>query len=121
MRPHVDDWAATGASAVVKVHRSLRGPKSFAQCSPIIQRAFLGWRPRSQPATMSRMNPIQRLASLLPLAISSVLLAQCGGESTPQRSAAPATLPFIHDDYTAALTQARNQKVPLFIDTWAPW
>jgi hypothetical protein len=30
-------------------------------------------------------------------------------------------LPFIRDDYTRALAEARARKVPLFIEAWAPW
>lgn len=30
-------------------------------------------------------------------------------------------LPFIEDDYAAALAQAKEKGVPLFVDTWAPW
>src|SRR5919201_1479189 len=39
------------------------------------------------------------------------------------RSARPPVdvLPFIEDDYPAALARARTRKVPLFIDAWAPW
>ncbi len=30
-------------------------------------------------------------------------------------------LPFIEDDYPRALAQARERKLPLFIEAWAPW
>jgi len=30
-------------------------------------------------------------------------------------------LPFIENDYTKALAQAKSKKVPLFVDAWAPW
>ncbi|HYN04175.1 MAG TPA: hypothetical protein VE359_17120 [Vicinamibacteria bacterium] len=30
-------------------------------------------------------------------------------------------LPFIVDDYAKALSEARTQKLPLFIEAWAPW
>jgi hypothetical protein len=30
-------------------------------------------------------------------------------------------LPFIQDNYTRALAEARARKVPLFIEAWAPW
>jgi endonuclease YncB( thermonuclease family) len=38
-------------------------------------------------------------------------------------AAAPAgpPLPFLQDDYPAALAQARERHVPLFIEAWAPW
>jgi hypothetical protein len=30
-------------------------------------------------------------------------------------------LPFVADDYAKALAEARAQKLPLFIEAWAPW
>jgi len=41
----------------------------------------------------------------------------------PARSASAraAVLPFIEDDYARALAEARARKVPLFIESWAPW
>jgi hypothetical protein len=30
-------------------------------------------------------------------------------------------LPFIEDDYARALLEARERKLPLFIEAWAPW
>ena len=30
-------------------------------------------------------------------------------------------LPFIENDYPKALAEARAQKLPLFIEAWAPW
>jgi len=30
-------------------------------------------------------------------------------------------LPFIQDDYPAALAKARELELPLFIEAWAPW
>jgi len=39
--------------------------------------------------------------------------------------AAPAVakevLPFIDNDYSKALAQAKKRNVPLFVDAWAPW
>ena len=31
------------------------------------------------------------------------------------------TLPFVSDDYPKALAEARAQRLPLFIEAWAPW
>ena len=67
------------------------------------------------------MNSFQRSVSLLPWVIASLLVAQCGGKSTSPRSVVPAALPFVQDDYAAALAQARQLKIPLFIESWAPW
>lgn len=30
-------------------------------------------------------------------------------------------LPFIENDYSKALTQAKAKHLPLFADAWAPW
>jgi thioredoxin-like negative regulator of GroEL len=34
---------------------------------------------------------------------------------------APRALPFVEDDFPAALAQARRAHLPLFVDAWAPW
>ena len=36
-------------------------------------------------------------------------------------TAAQEALPFIEDDYARALAEARTRKLPLFVDSWAPW
>lgn len=42
--------------------------------------------------------------------------------AAPARAAAPSeALPFISDDYPKALAEARAQRLPLFIEVWAPW
>ena len=30
-------------------------------------------------------------------------------------------LPFIEDDFSKAVAQAKSSKQPIFVDTWAPW
>jgi hypothetical protein len=30
-------------------------------------------------------------------------------------------LPMINDNYDKALAQAKQRKLPLFVDVWAPW
>jgi hypothetical protein len=30
-------------------------------------------------------------------------------------------LPFVEDDYGRALAEARARKLPLFVESWAPW
>jgi hypothetical protein len=35
--------------------------------------------------------------------------------------AAKSVLPFVEDDYAAALKQARATHKPIFVDVWAPW
>jgi thioredoxin-like negative regulator of GroEL len=36
-------------------------------------------------------------------------------------ASAGSTLPFISDDWSKALAQARSRNVPLFVEAWAPW
>ena len=40
---------------------------------------------------------------------------------SPALALAKEVLPFIDDDYTKALAQARMKNVPIFVDAWAPW
>jgi hypothetical protein len=30
-------------------------------------------------------------------------------------------LPFIEDDYAAAVARAKAKKAPIFVEAWAPW
>jgi hypothetical protein len=30
-------------------------------------------------------------------------------------------LPFIDNDYSKALAEAKRKNVPMFVDAWAPW
>ena len=60
------------------------------------------------------------------VAMSILLLGAAAGAARSESSAGAASgsgmvLPFIHDDYPKALAEARARKVPLFIETWAPW
>ena len=52
------------------------------------------------------------------------LLALCAilpGPAALATNGARTVLPFIADDYTRAVAYARARKVPLFIESWAPW
>lgn len=42
-------------------------------------------------------------------------------EPGPRATAFHPVVPFIQDDYTRAVAEARARKVPLFIEAWAPW
>ena len=63
------------------------------------------------------MNPVlvalTLAAATLPAA-SSAVAATAGSAPRP-------VLPFIGDDYPRALAEARARKLPLFIESWAPW
>jgi hypothetical protein len=60
------------------------------------------------------MKPLRAL----PLAVLLASAALAG--SLPQPAAGP-VLPFIEDDYEKALTLARQKKLPIFVEAWAPW
>ena len=32
-----------------------------------------------------------------------------------------ANLPWIEDDYPKALAEAKQRKLPMFVEVWAPW
>ena len=58
------------------------------------------------------MKPITAALALALLAAPAVATGADGLDKT---------LPFIADDYPRALGEARAQKLPLFIEAWAPW
>lgn len=63
------------------------------------------------------------LAALLASALATAApAAPAAGSHVAARPAAwhPA-VPFLEDDYTRAVALARERKLPLFIDGWAPW
>jgi hypothetical protein len=58
------------------------------------------------------------------VAVALIALASLAGPNAPAAGRAAAkhgVLPFIADDYTRAVAEARARKVPLFIEAWAPW
>ena len=91
---------------------------------------------------MQAMTRSQQLRSLLAVSVASIVLAgmtatmQGTAQAAPVVAAgesagagagktvtptAPKVLPFIQDDYPGALAKARELRLPLFIETWAPW
>jgi len=54
---------------------------------------------------------------LLPLA----MLATRPPEVLAEPESAGKALPFLSDDYPAALAEARAREVPIFVEAWAPW
>jgi hypothetical protein len=63
---------------------------------------------------MTQRSSFRSAAALAALAFASVLAA------SPAPAARPA-LPFIEDDYSRALAEARAKKLPIFVEAWAPW
>jgi hypothetical protein len=45
-------------------------------------------------------------------------MAKASATKIPNR---PPVVPFIEDDFTKAVAEARARKVPLFVEAWAPW
>ena len=52
----------------------------------------------------------------LPVVLALALLAAPAAAADIEKA-----LPFVADDYGKALAEARSQKLPLFIEAWAPW
>jgi tetratricopeptide (TPR) repeat protein len=62
------------------------------------------------------------MPKVLALAIFSLFLDVAVATAAPPGATAPVeALPFIEDDYPRALAEARARKLPLFVDSWAPW
>jgi len=55
------------------------------------------------------------------LLIAFVLAAAVGACQPAGDDASKLALPFIVDNFDAALAQAQEQNLPLFVETWAPW
>ena len=77
---------------------------------------------------MPAMLPSLRfLAPLAGLAALAALPALAAGPAAPKVAPAAhaahprSALPWIEDDYPGALARAKQRKVPLFVESWAPW
>ena len=60
------------------------------------------------------MTVMKRLPKAMSASILLLLLA------TP-RVAVANPLRFIEDDYSRALAEAKQRKLPVFVEVWAPW
>ena len=67
------------------------------------------------------------LAGLLAIALASPIAAAKAPAKTRATASTAAikphglVLPFIENDYTRAVAQARTNKLPIFVEAWAPW
>ncbi len=62
---------------------------------------------------------MKTLAAITALPVTLAFFASMAvAASAPSK---PAVLPWVQDDYAGALAQAKAKKVPIFIDSWAPW
>ena len=53
--------------------------------------------------------------AVLMAALACVPLVAAAGEAPKE------ALPFIEDDYASAVREATKNKLPIFVDAWAPW
>jgi hypothetical protein len=61
-------------------------------------------------------------SSFILLALVALLSAEPAPAAKPAGvGRATSVLPFIADDYPRALEEARQRKLPIFIEAWAPW
>ncbi len=62
------------------------------------------------------------MRSFAPIVLALGVLAVAGPAARPLAATdVERALPFVADDYAKALAEARAQKLPLFIEAWAPW
>jgi len=66
---------------------------------------------------------VQRMRNFVPAALALAAAVGSLGAPAVARGAEgfDKALPFVVDDYAKALSEARAQKLPLFIEAWAPW
>ena len=72
---------------------------------------------------MHQHSPIASTLVIFALVAGAACSRPQAPPSATHESAAAAThvLPFIENDYDAALTLAQTSKTPLFVELWAPW
>jgi hypothetical protein len=68
----------------------------------------------------SRRAPMNRRLRGVVLGVASasigVILAATAAERRTEQA-----LPFIEDDYHRALVEAKERKLPIFVESWTPW
>ena len=77
---------------------------------------------------MVRMRTPRMILSLLvagSLTIPCVTLAAAaaseGAVLSSHRAAVDPVLPWLDDDLTRAMAEAKARKLPIFVESWAPW
>ena len=66
-----------------------------------------------------RMLPALLLAALIVTPASHAATAAASAKSAPAKW--KPVVPFIEDDFGRALALAKERKLPVFIEGWAPW
>ena len=63
----------------------------------------------------SRMRSALLIGAVVGAALACLPEVARAGESPKE------ALPFIEDDYARAVREATKNKLPIFVDAWAPW
>jgi len=71
-----------------------------------------------------RTHDINR--TLAAASLIALLAGPANATSTATKSSASAkqtamVMPWIEDDYGKAISEAKARKVPIFVESWAPW
>jgi hypothetical protein len=61
------------------------------------------------------------VASLFVVGLLACTASRTQAPEAPAAAHEGAPLPFVDDDYSRALSEAKAKGLPLFVDTWAPW
>ena len=79
---------------------------------------------------MARMRPLRVVIGALIAGLVMIPLAAFAATApfraaaTKRASRAPAVasvLPWIEDDHSRAVAEAKARKLPIFVESWAPW
>jgi hypothetical protein len=73
---------------------------------------------RPPSASISDMKDFRVSSAVLLFSTALSAVAAASGAAGLARST---RLPFIEDDYTRAVAEARSRGVPIFVEAWAPW
>ena len=60
---------------------------------------------------------MRTLSSALAIVVAAFIAARAQAATPASKS----VLPWVEDDFSGALAQARAKKVPIFVELWAPW
>jgi hypothetical protein len=61
------------------------------------------------------------LAATSPCAHAAKSAARASAAKPASGAHAGAVVPFIEDDWTRALAEAKQRNLPLVVESWAPW
>ena len=74
-----------------------------------------------KPVTIAVLSGALSIAALVACTRHSEAPSSEAGASPAAAAELTPALPFIENDYDTALNRAREAKLPLFVEVWAPW